>query len=91
MVYTELLDPLELMAHKTKIKLPLQWFLHQALALFLALLVTDGGWALVALLLSFIPLNIWFYGFGSKLKGKLVYVIPYLLLVLSFFVTGFFV
>jgi hypothetical protein len=79
------------MALKIKSSLPLPWFLNQAIALFFALFITDGGWALVVLLLSYIPLNIWFCSVGGKLKGRLAYSVPYLLLMLSVVVTGSFV
>lgn len=70
-------------------KSSLFWLLHQAFSLLLSLLVTDGGWTFIVLLLLLIPLNLWFFFMQNKLRGWASYTLPYLLLAFSMTIIGF--
>lgn len=60
-------------------KLTLKWIFHQAAALLIAALITDGWKTLSILLILFVPLNIALYVFGKKIP-KLSVLMPYVLI-----------
>lgn len=62
------------------------FYLNQAVALLLATTVLDGGRTLVVLLSLLLLMNVAVY--LLKLKGKIVYFLPYLLAVLAVVLGG---
>ena len=67
----------------------LSWVLNQFLALFLSLLITDGGYTLLLLLVGLIPLNVLYYKLQNRFNSGLIYVALYLLLIFAVLFAAF--
>ena len=82
MEYIKPQDSQNHMAHSKNKNILLQCFLHQAIALLIGALITDGWRTLAVLLLLFILLNIVLYLIGTKIT-KLSIALPYILIFIA--------